>query len=528
MLPSSGESKTELPRETEGTAISSAAVTTPGPTPAQAALPSEPPAPTGIPVPDPEPFLQMDDEPGRKDYLVYREITPQEGVAVYINEKKMKPEYDDLSEEFRRRAASKPEVIIQAGGYQYVLEKEYFLECGEPVVTIKKGCYAGLECEEILSVVLPVKELPDALSPIGSAEVYGREYVLDIRSLAEGKKVEALEIIPGENTELSAGYRLNQKGEKVFALSVPRWSESSREYWREGIFWYPGLDLPEQEHYSLVYEELSHFTDSGIGYRRVGIAAGNQMIFLGKFCNDIFFPDTEIGYYDEYWEFDLEGGPDLQPWQPRPLEPETLLDLDGDGVPEKISYRMTGERMGSSRFIVSINGVENVLDDFRTDVFFGNCMFTASLDGKTKQLMVFHLGDGASREITVYSYKNGCLQRAGQIENADSYRISEEDGIGVFAMFCRISPLQSDMTLMKYSLTDGMLREIPQEYYKFCENRMEENGTPARNILTLLQDFELHTEKGGDSTFVLPKGSHVTTLGGDLADWIHLQRRHGN
>ena len=92
LLPSSGESKTELPRETEGTAISSAAVTTPGPTPAQATLPSEPPAPTGMPVPDPEPFLQMDDEPGRKDYLVYREITPQEGVAVYINEKKMKPE----------------------------------------------------------------------------------------------------------------------------------------------------------------------------------------------------------------------------------------------------------------------------------------------------------------------------------------------------------------------------------------------------------------------------------------------------
>lgn len=142
--------------------------------------------------------------------------------------------------------------------------------------------------------------------------------------------------------------------------------------------------------------------------------------------------------------------------------------------------------------------------------------------------MVFHLGDGASREITIYSYRNGCLQRAGQIENADSYRISEEDGIGVFAMFRRISPLQSDMTLMKYSLTDGMLREIPQEYYKFCENRMEENGTPARNILTLLQDFELHTEKGGDSTFVLPKGGHVATLGGDLADWIHLQRRHGN
>ena len=69
-----------------------------------------------------------------------------------------------------------------------------------------------------------------------------------------------------------------------------------------------------------------------------------------------------------------------------------------------------------------------------------------------------------------------------------------------------------------------MLREIPQEYYKFCENRMEENGTPARNILTLLQDFELHTEKGGDSTFVLPKGSHVATL--DAPSFLRLPCKH--
>ncbi|MDE7297950.1 MAG: hypothetical protein K2N94_03855 [Lachnospiraceae bacterium] len=479
-------------------------------------------SPTASPLPERQQVLVM--EPGFKEYIAYREISPREGITVYINEKKLKPEYDYLSS----RWAEQPEVIIRAGGRDYVLDCEYNLDFGDPVVMFKEGRYAGMECGEILSIALPVKELTDALSPLGDYEVYGREYVLDYRALAEGNPTETIpmkESIPGDGVELAVGFRMNKEGESVLALSIPQWNESSRQYWREGIFWYPGIELLEQESCSVFYEELSHFTDSGMGYRRVGIAVGNQMLCLGKFCNGIFFPDEENGYYDEHWEFDLEGGPGLQAWQPRPLEPEALLDLDGDGVAERLSYRMTGDPVRGSRFIVTINGVENELDEYQTDTLFGNYMFTASLDGKTTQLMVFHLGYGADKVLTVYSYINGVLRRAGQIENADSYCMEKKDGRWLYSVFEEISALQNDVVMLDYGLVDGILQEIPQEYYEFLMCRENEDGEPERNVLTAKQDFELYTEKGGEKTFILPAGSRVVTLGGDLADWILVENR---
>ncbi|MDE7297951.1 MAG: hypothetical protein K2N94_03860 [Lachnospiraceae bacterium] len=455
----------------------------------------------------------------------YREISPAEGITVYFNDE---TNHEPGSDSWYRIVWTEAQIIIRTGENYHVirwthyLDEEFYLSFGDPIVTIKEGCYAGLKCDKLLSIVIPTARLTEAVSPTGAYEVYGREYVLDYQALADGKEVKELEVIPGGGVRIMAGYRDYGEGERIFALTFPDWLGKERRYKPDGIFWYPGLELPEQESYSLVYEGASHFTENGNGYRRVGVVAGNEIVYLGKFCNNVFFPEEGKGYYSG-WGYDHGVEEPHQAWQPRLLEPETLLDLDGDGVAEKLSYRVAGDE-NDRNFVVTINGTETVLDSCRKREFFGNYMFTASMDGKTNQLLVLTFEHERSELLTFYSYIDGRLCRAGQFRDAN-YRMTEKDGRWVYRVFKSVAALQRDRVILEYSLVDGILQELPQEYYEFREMQTDGSGKRDRNILTILQDFELYEEKGGEKTFVLPAGSHVVTLGGDLGDWILVENR---
>ncbi|MDE7247232.1 MAG: hypothetical protein K2N43_05040, partial [Lachnospiraceae bacterium] len=424
----------------------------------------------------------------------WRVISPRKGFTVYISEKKYKPEFSsEPSEEL------KPEVVVCVDDGYYRLDvKDYCLDFCEPIVMFRPRGYRyngpGLE---VLSIVLPLEDTSDAVSPIGAYEVYGREYVVSCWKQPNGRQEwRAQEVIPGGEIELTAGRQVNTEGKEMFTLTVDSWFEDRQGDWGEGIFWYPELELSAED-CSLIYEEAAHYTENGVGYRRVSVATGDEQIYVGKFCGNVFFPDEEKGYYCEHGRAWAVNGPYLQKWQARPLEPEALLDLDGDGVEEKLAYRLEEDHTCSKNFVITINGQETELQS--SHELFGNYMFTASLDGKANQLLVLDFEDGRSRVLKIYSYIDGKLCEAGQFPYAD-YNMEEKDGRWIYSAFKRVYPLQNDIVLMDYSMIDGVLQEIPRKYYEFLEYWSNDNGEPERNIFTAKQDFLLYTQKGGTET----------------------------
>ena len=481
------------------------------------------PLPTMITAPTPVPTTEMVLTPSPEPTSIlekgvsYQVISPRKDITVYISEKRYKPEFSG-----QLAGDAEPQVVVRAGNHYYRFDvKDYCLDNCEPIVMMKPGRYAGLWCDEVLSIVLPAENTSDTISVTGVREVYGCEYVLDIQNLKDGKEVQEQEVIPGSGVKLAAGFQADEKGRRMFTLTVSDWFDEGGETWGEGVFWYPELKLPEQESYSLICEEAAHFTESGVGYRRVRAVVADEVIELGKFCNNIFFPDAEKGYYGERKPVEMTvSGPYLYEWQARPLEPEFLIDLDGDGTNERVSYRLNEKYAGAGNFIVMIDGEENILPGSHN--FFKNYMFTASLDGETRQLMVLDYEDGRSRTWKIYSYLDGKLCAAGEFPYAD-YHAEEKDGRWIYSALKRVYPLQNDKVLMHYRLMDGILQLIPGEYYEFVEYWPDEDGEPERNIITAREDFELFTQKNTTEKFTIPAGSRMVTLGGDLGDWILME-----
>ena len=54
---------------------------------------------------------------------------------------------------------------------------------------------------------------------------------------------------------------------------------------------YPALYNMEQEHYELIKEESLHITDRMLAYRRVGVRAGDDVVWLGAMFDDLLVKD---------------------------------------------------------------------------------------------------------------------------------------------------------------------------------------------------------------------------------------------
>ena len=108
----------------------------------------------------------------------------------------------------------------------------------------------------------------------------------------------------------------------------------------------------EQEHYELIKEESLHITDRMLAYRWVGVRAGDDVVWLGAMFDDLlvkdesrmnskssvgrgcFVPDAVAAYGEEWFGKWRQSGELLM------LAPDALLDLDGDGINERISLRV--------------------------------------------------------------------------------------------------------------------------------------------------------------------------------------------
>lgn len=476
--PPQNSSPTILPSPT----VSASSTITIPPTP----TPTLTPTPTSTPTPSPSMTIRFDDSSSPLNPSIsYLEISPEFGLTIYISQ--------DIAWQ---------QIVLYRDHTYYNYYWDYDLAYGEPIVFFLNRPMEGERklIKKELVICFPTEELKEPLSQIGAREICGEAHMLDYENLA-------YEIPQSRQFSSSTiAFSQNASGENLFSL----FNVDGEAYME-----FPGLNaeefgLSKQKLYPLRFDSL-HYTDTGMCYQRVGIKEEEKMVWIGKFCWYTLFADETIGYRINN-KRGFADGPYEKEWQLRPLEPDALLDLDGDGTAEKICSRFViGEGSHSNTFQIWINGIEQhikLVGELDTT------LYTASLDGKTSQIIALNHGVGRSNDLEIFQYKEGELQSAGCFLDGEYQKIESEKG-NIYISKGEAYPLQNEYFDLKQEFVDGALREVPQDFYTF----------KSRNIITTKQAIELYTKKNESETFLLPQGSSIVFLGSDLSEWILVENQ---
>ena len=207
-----------------------------------------------------------------------------------------------------------------------------------------------------------------------------------------------------------------------------------------------------------------------------------------------------------------------------------LLDLDGDGISEKISIHPAEQVTGYSfeEYMICVNlglGQMNCYDlqdavleiDGQTAEIpdstgnMSNSIFAFSPDGEQILIALYEDGPSADPLTRLYHYENGKLVEIGQIKQ-DIRRIQISHGQMQVHEPYNVMTIDS-IEKIYYVTKNGHLQEVPQEEYWLSGYAEVE----------LLQDMTLYRTPNGE-TFILQAGSKVRMTKLDATqNWICLQ-----
>ena len=195
------------------------------------------------------------------------------------------------------------------------------------------------------------------------------------------------------------------------------------------------------------------------------------------------------------------------------------LDLNGDGVKEQIVYEKIKNGVDGAwdgvdelNLIVKSGTGESCISLGDSDgyLFHENC-FVTTMNETTHYLIVLDYGPSADYISFLYEYENGELVLAGQMASYSTDLKVYEDRI--------LAPtetyhLQCQPVDYVYILQDGKFVHQPSEYYDY-----------RGNTVTALRDIPLFAEKeDAEPSIELKKGEQVKILGGDLKEWVLLEK----
>lgn len=205
-----------------------------------------------------------------------------------------------------------------------------------------------------------------------------------------------------------------------------------------------------------------------------------------------------------------------------------LLDLDGDGISEKISIHpaepVKGYSLEEYTKYVNMGLSEMNCFDLRdavlevngqaTEIYtenMSNSIFAFSPDGEQILIALYEDGPSADPLTRLYHYENGKLVETGQIKQ-DIRRIQISHGQMQVHEPYNVMTIDS-IERIYYVTKNGHLQEVSQEEYWLSGYAEVE----------LLQDMTLYRTPNGE-TFILPAGSNVRMTKLDATqNWICLQ-----
>ena len=329
---------------------------------------------------------------------------------------------------------------------------------------------------------------------------------------------------------------------KVYYLTDPDESHFGTDAWMPAVL--REFDLSTQ---TIVDRALPENLQVGTGLE---VYNGYYKIYSNHPSMSIYLPltSTDSLYAGKSWE-ELAGAVDSSYAASRGMdiltypgvvfdvsertEDETfaLLDLDGDGISEKISLHpadtaggYSPERYTSyvnlrlremncydlSNAILEVNGEAQEVSGSTRHM--DNAIYAFSPDGE-QILIALHdaAGEDADSLTRLYHYENGKLVESGQIKQDIRY-IQISHGQMVVCEPYNVMVIDS-VERIYWVTKDGQLREIPQEEYWLSGYAEVE----------LLQDMTLYRTPGGE-VFVQPAESRMRMIKLDATqNWICLQ-----
>lgn len=195
------------------------------------------------------------------------------------------------------------------------------------------------------------------------------------------------------------------------------------------------------------------------------------------------------------------------------------IDLDGNGVKEQIIYEMAdygweGATDGAGEIKLRVKAAEGEsiisLDKDDGYMFHEKCFIT-SMDGIHYYLIVSDYGLSADYVSLLFDYENGKLSQAGRMYAYATRLKVYEDRILAPTETCHLQCQPVDYV---YVPKNGEFVHQPSEYYEY-----------RGNIVTALVDYSLYAQKEDKNpSIILKKGDKVKILGGDLKEWVLLEK----
>lgn len=188
---------------------------------------------------------------------------------------------------------------------------------------------------------------------------------------------------------------------------------------------------------------------------------------------------------------------------------KVVVDLDGDGVEEKITYRIKEDESGSKGYELQVN---------TTTVFAEGNQFMdtfAIVDSNTqdsyKEIAIGDTGPSNDEVTTFYRYKEGKLIELGKIEGLFT------DGQGIDGSGQILSRTRS-MTLPTWWL--NIPYTLVEDSFKAQEGTYNGYGGQVMTIIDL-KVYEANNQEA--VSYFLPKYSVLDIIGGDNKNWIQIK-----
>lgn len=197
----------------------------------------------------------------------------------------------------------------------------------------------------------------------------------------------------------------------------------------------------------------------------------------------------------------------------RALLSGSWVDLDGDGAWERVFYetKTVEEEITEMTLRVSPAGekegtAETTLEEFRLHP---HC-YLSSMGGKS-QLILAADGPSADYVMHFYGYEQGRLEELGQIyADVESLKVLPDR----MSAPVECTHFQCQPLVMEFVLEDGAVRQVKKEFYEY-----------RHTVATALAPIVLLAEKADDAAVInVEPGEQVRVIGGDLTDWVLLER----
>lgn len=191
------------------------------------------------------------------------------------------------------------------------------------------------------------------------------------------------------------------------------------------------------------------------------------------------------------------------------------IDLDNDGVVERLTYRNemlnAQHEHGSASIMVQEkeSAGEVVAPNIEGYSLHDNCYLITMGDG-TKLIIVAADGMSADYSMKFYRYSNHLTELGTILSHPQGLRADGQIlSAGVESYHLQCQPVR-----MEYEVTEDTIEFRLQEYYLY-----------AGNTATILENVKVYSENDASGTTdILQVGEEICILGGDLSEWVEIDR----